>query len=143
MTEKQCRIIHVEDSESDADLLALYVKKMQLPVSLQWLKDGEEAMHFMFSGTCGEAEKNDDLVVLDLSLPRVSGYEVLERMKQDPKWKSKRVIIFSGSNSPADQSRCQNLGANSYFCKPNSLVEYRNFINGPFLSELKQVCAGV
>jgi two-component system response regulator len=60
---------------------------------------------------------------LDLNLPIVSGFEVLEFLKADPKLRGLPVVVLSGSNSQPEIERCYAAGANSYFCKPTGIQQ--------------------
>lgn len=137
---KLCRIVHVEDSETDADLLSVLLKRAKLPIDLLRLKDGEEAVKYLIGTKAEDGTPPFDLVVLDLGIPKVSGHEVLKRLSREGPRQPKRVIIFSGSENPEDQRQCRTLGADSYFIKPFSLNEYKAFVTGPLIQELKQAC---
>ncbi len=121
-------IILVEDNMDDAMLVTLSLKKNNLANNLVHLKDGVEALDFIFStgtfegkGMDGQAPK---IILLDLKMPRINGIEVLERLKSDAKTKVIPVVILTSSAEDPDIKRCYELGANSYIVKP---VEFDNF----------------
>jgi two-component system response regulator len=107
------RIALVEDNPADAQLLQSALQKSGLPVEVVLLQDGVQAVEYV-SGAPGAC----DLIMLDLNLPRLSGFEVLERLRCDDQFKSIPILVVSGSSDPADVERCYRAGANSYICKP-------------------------
>jgi CheY-like chemotaxis protein len=92
------------------------IGELSIPVNLHLARDGEQAL-LMLSDHLFEP----DLVILDLNLPKISGYEVLERRPL----RTVPVVVFTGSISEADIQRSLNLGAQEYFRKPLDLNAYR------------------
>lgn len=134
MENKEIEIILVEDNLDDATLIIRALKKNNLANNLVHLKDGVEALDFLF----GIGEYNNDglhinpkLMLLDLKMPRVNGLEVLKKVKEDPKTKSIPVVVLTSSAEDPDIKKCYELGANSYIVKP---VEFDSFIKA--VSEL-------
>lgn len=134
MENKEIEIILVEDNLDDATLIIRALKKNNLANNLVHLKDGVEALDFLF----GVGEYNNDglhinpkLMLLDLKMPRVNGLEVLKKVKEDPKTKSIPVVVLTSSAEDPDIKKCYELGANSYIVKP---VEFDSFIKA--VSEL-------
>jgi len=120
-------IVLVEDNPDDAELTIRALKKNKIPSNILHLKDGAEALEFMFC-TGKYADRNADsrpkVILLDLNMPKVSGIEVLRRIKADEKTKPVPVIILTSSKESPDVQTCYTLGANSYIVKP---VGYENF----------------
>ena len=114
-------ILFVEDSEDDAMLTMRALKKSGLDNKLHHVKDGAEALDFMYCRG-GYAFRNFQehprLILLDLKMPKVSGMEVLEKIKSDLNIKSIPVVILTSSQEDSDIKKCYNLGANSYIVKP-------------------------
>jgi two-component system response regulator len=115
------RILLVEDNPADAHMLGTALEKTGMPVEITHLKDGMEAVEYlakqqMVSQSC-------DVVLLDLNLPRLSGFEVLEYIRSCKDLRRLPVVIMSGSNNIEEIDRCYQLGANSYICKPIHLTE--------------------
>lgn len=106
------RILVVDDSAEDILLLEEAMQEYGLDASLETAGDGEQALRQL------RAEPLPDLVLLDLNMPRRSGREVLEEVKQDAALRSLPVIIFSTSSSPSDVEDCYDRHANSYLVKP-------------------------
>jgi two-component system response regulator len=122
-------ILFAEDSNDDAMLTMRALKKSGFANKVHHVKDGAEALDFMY---CTGAYANRDsttnpkLILLDLKMPKMGGMEVLEKLKSDPALKSIPVIILTSSKEDPDIQRCYALGANSYIAKP---VESDNFFN--------------
>ncbi|MEP7108983.1 MAG: response regulator [Ferruginibacter sp.] len=122
-------IILIEDDMSDAELTIRALKKNKLINKVVLLKDGEEAIDYLFvrGGYTAELpDNNSRLILLDLKLPGMSGLEVLKRIKQDDRTKHILVVILTSSKENPDIEECYRLGANSYIVKP---VEFENFSN--------------
>jgi CheY-like chemotaxis protein len=122
-------ILFAEDSIDDAALTLRALKKSGLTNPIYHVKDGAEALDFMYCR--GEyAHRNSNsllkLILLDLKMPKVSGSEVLEKLKADPQFKNIPIVILTSSKEDPDIKRCYGLGANSYIVKP---VECDNFFN--------------
>lgn len=105
-------ILVVEDEEDMAKLLAMRLKVNHFRVLLA--EDGEEALSMI-------REKKPDLVLLDLMLPKVTGYELCRMIKFDEALKSMPVIIHSSLERQIDRERASEVGADAYFIKPFDL----------------------
>jgi two-component system response regulator len=132
--EEIVEILLVEDNLDDATLAIRALKKHNLANKLVHLKDGVEALDFIY-GTGTYADRNishtPKVILLDLKMPKISGMEVLQKVKSDPATKSIPVVILTSSAENPDIKKCYELGANSYIVKP---VEFENFTQT--LSEL-------
>ena len=120
-------ILLVEDTEADAELAIHALRKRGLANHLVRVRDGAEALDFIFAE--GEyADRNIDnhpsVVLLDLRLPKVSGVEVLRRIKSDQRTQKIPVVVLTSSKEDKDLDECYKLGVNSYISKP---VEFDNF----------------
>ena len=131
--------VHIEDSDLDAELFEYYVQKLNLPVQIVRLRDGQEAVDFFLQRTF-LAEASRTLVILDLGLPKLSGQEVLKQICDLPASDAPpRVVVLSGSSNPRDREECEALGALAFFVKPFGLVEYESLIAGPIQEYLKKL----
>jgi len=122
-------ILFAEDSIDDAALTLRALKKSGLTNPIYHVKDGAEALDFMYCrGEYAHRNSNSQLklILLDLKMPKVSGSEVLEKLKADPQFKNIPMVILTSSKEDPDIKRCYGLGANSYIVKP---VECDNFFN--------------
>src|ERR1700691_1550164 len=117
------RILLVEDNPADAQMLQTSLVKTGMPVEITRIEDGEKAIEYRASDHRTAASPCCDIVLLDLNLPRVGGYEVLQYIRGRNELKSLPVIIMSGSRDMDEIDRCYQAGANSYICKPTNLDE--------------------
>lgn len=117
---EQVEILLVEDSARDAELTMRALKKGGLANKLWWVKDGQEALDYLFRH--GEYARRVEgvprLVLLDLKMPRVNGIEVLEAVRADQSTKRIPVVIMTSSQEEPDVARSYDLGVNSYVVKP-------------------------
>ena len=129
MTSKQVEIVLIEDNPHDAELALRALKTYNLANELIWLKDGVEALDFIFAqGQYADRSIEDvpKVVLLDLKLPRINGLEVLEKVKSDVRTKGIPVVVLTSSSEERDIVTSYNLGVNSYILKP---VDFDKFIN--------------
>jgi CheY-like chemotaxis protein len=114
-------ILLVEDNPTDAELCIRALKKSKLANSLVWVKDGAEALDFLFAtgAYAGRSVTHPPKVVLlDLRLPKVSGMEVLRQVKEDEVTRSIPVVVLTSSKEDRDVAESYQLGVNSYISKP-------------------------
>lgn len=122
-------ILFVEDSMDDATLTIRALTKSGFTNKLLHVKDGAEALDFIYcKGMYASRNiiEKPKLILLDLKMPKVSGMQVLEKVKSDPDLKSIPVVILTSSKEDPDVKKCYSLGANSYIVKP---VDSNNFFN--------------
>jgi len=127
MNYDQIEILFVEDSMDDAKLTIRALAKSGLTNKLHHVKDGAEALDFIYCGgnyASRNIQERPKMILLDLKMPKVCGVEVLEKIKSDPDMKAIPVIILTSSKEDPDIKTCYALGANSYIVKP---VESDNF----------------
>jgi two-component system response regulator len=110
-------VLLVEDSPTDAELCLRALRKHKLANNVRWVKDGAEALDFLFPG--GEALRpTPRVILLDLKLPRVDGLEVLQKLKSDEHTKTIPVVILTSSTEDCDIAEAYQLGVNSFISKP-------------------------
>jgi len=129
MSYEGIEILFAEDSVDDAVLTIRALTKSGFANNIHHVKDGAEALDFLYckGNYAGRnAKENIKLILLDLKMPKVTGMEVLEKIKSDPDLKSVPVVILTSSNQDPDIKRCYALGANSYIVKP---VDSDNFFS--------------
>ncbi|MFP2902565.1 response regulator [Corallococcus sp. 4LFB] len=111
-------LLLVEDSDPDAEALMRIAKRLPLPVPVVRVRDGENALDYLYQrGGYADVER-PVLILLDLHMPGIGGREVLATLKADPDLRSIPVIIFSSSVEAADVDGAYADGANSYLFKP-------------------------
>jgi len=123
--DKKFTVLLVEDDLNDIFLVKRAFKKAQIQNPLQVVTDGQEAIHYLRGGgryADREAYPLPKLVVMDIKMPRRTGFEVLEWAKHDGPLRRIPIVIVSSSDNPADINRAYELGANAYMVKP---VDYR------------------
>ena len=125
---EQVEILLVEDSAKDAEMTQRALRKHNLGNHLHWVKDGAEALDFLFCR--GEFAGRDPaqppkLVLLDIKMPRVDGIEVLRQVKADERTRLVPVVVMTSSNEERDVMESYRLGVNSYIVKP---IEFGNFL---------------
>lgn len=121
-------ILLVEDNPDDAELAIRAIKKHNLANKLFWVKDGEEALEFIFAdGTYDgrKGETNPKVILLDLKLPKVDGLEVLRKVRSDENTKLIPVVVLTSSKEEQDMIDSYELGVNSYIVKP---VDFDKFL---------------
>jgi two-component system response regulator len=120
-------ILLVEDSRTDAEMTIRALNKHGLGKRLNWVKDGAEALDFLFrQGVyAGRAAGDPKLVFLDLKMPMVDGIEVLRKLKHDPRTACIPIVMLTSSAEESDIALCYQLGLNSYMVKP---VEFERFV---------------
>ncbi|MEO8464031.1 MAG: response regulator [Gammaproteobacteria bacterium] len=113
-------ILLVEDNTFDAELTIRSFKDQKLANSVTWVKDGEEALDYVFRrGAYAQRTGSDPrLILLDLKMPRVGGIEVTRELKSNELTKHIPIVIMTSSNEESDIAVCYKLGANSYIVKP-------------------------
>ncbi len=121
-------ILLVEDNPTDAELTMRALRKKNLANNLVWVKDGAEALDFLYCSGAYKERLNGTpkLVLLDLKLPRVDGIEVLRKMKSDPATRSVPVVMLTSSQEERDIVESYKLGVNSYIVKP---VDFDKFLD--------------
>lgn len=123
-------ILLVEDNPDDVELILLALKAKRIVNKVIVAKDGAEAVDYLICmGAYKDRPKtNPSLILLDLQLPKITGFDILKFLKSNDKTKKVPVTIFSSSNEQKDVDRCYELGANSYIRKPVDPVEFDNAI---------------
>jgi two-component system response regulator len=126
-TFEQVEILLAEDNPEDAEMTLRALRKHNLGNQVHWVKDGEEALEYLF-GTGRYAGREPTpalrLVLLDIKMPKVDGIEVLRRVKDSP-LRSIPVVVMTSSNEERDVVESYRLGVNSYIVKP---VLFEQFI---------------
>jgi CheY-like chemotaxis protein len=124
-------ILLVEDNQDDMDLALHALKREKLANNIFVVRDGEEALDFLFcrgAFTHRSFDHPPKLILLDLKLPKVDGMEVLRQIKSDPRTKTIPVVIMTSSKEERDLVAGYNLGANSYIQKPVDFDQFRETV---------------
>jgi len=125
--ENEVEVLLVEDNPTDAELCIRALKKSNLANNLVWVKDGAEALDFLFAGGAYAGRNVNTppkVVLLDLRLPKVDGMEVLRKIKADERTRAIPVVVLTSSKEDRDVAESYKFGVNSYISKP---VEFDAF----------------
>jgi two-component system, response regulator len=120
-------ILLVEDNADDEELTRLAFRKSNIANRLEIVRDGAEALEYLFAtGAFAGRSPQDDpcLVLLDLKLPKIGGLEVLRQMRADPRTRLTPVVILTSSVEEQDVIRGYDLGCNSYIRKPVDFTQF-------------------
>ncbi len=127
---EQVEILLVEDNPRDAELTMRALHKGGLANRLLWVKDGEEALDYLFrrGAFASREETHPRLVLLDLKMPRVDGIEVLRAVKADERTRRIPVVVMTSSQEERDLARSYDLGVNSYVVKPLDFAQITELV---------------
>jgi two-component system, response regulator len=116
-------ILLVEDNSDDEQLTLRAMRQSEVPNIIRVARDGAEALDHLYGPN---STRLPDLILLDLKLPKVSGLEVLQKIRSEPKTRSLPVVVLTSSDEERDIVESYNIGANSYIRKP---VDFDEFID--------------
>lgn len=120
-------LLLVEDNPSDEELTLRSLRKHNIANDIVVARDGVEAIEFLFcEGAHAGRDPADlpDVVLLDLKLPRMSGLEVLQRIRADERTRTLPVVVLTSSSQDEDIISSYKLGANSYVRKPVRFADF-------------------
>jgi two-component system response regulator len=132
MNYKEVEILLVEDNIEDAELTIYALKKAQLANHIFHVKDGAEALDFLFCRGEFEArsiEKPPKLVLLDIKMPKVDGIQVLREIKANEATRIVPVVIMTSSREEQDIITSYHLGVNSYVVKPINMPDFSKAVS--------------
>ena len=124
MTDTRHEILLVEDNPKDVELTLHAFKRANLANPVLVAHDGAEALSAIF-GPDGDSIRLPRLILLDLKMPKISGMEVLRRIKGDARTRNIPVVVLTSSTQEQDMEECYRLGVNSYLQKP---VDFNEFV---------------
>ncbi len=116
-------ILVVEDSIDDSFLLTRELARANMDHEVRVIGDGQDALDFIM-----QTSPTPDVVFLDLKLPRLSGIELLQEIRKEPRLHALPVIVMTGSINPRDAEMCARLGVTAFLPKPVSLEIFRKVI---------------
>ena len=128
MSQKPIEILLVEDNPNDEELTLYALKKNNVTNHIQVVRDGAEALEYLFCIGAYAHRRIDDVpkvILLDLKLPKVDGLEVLKRIKTDERTRILPVVVLTSSQEERDIVESYQLGVNSYIVKP---VDFEQFV---------------
>lgn len=134
-------ILYAEDEANDIFFLKLAFKRADLPLALNSVPDGAEALDYLAGeGAFADRARHPlpNLVLLDINMPKKNGLEVLQWIRQQPRFKSLPVLMLTSSTRSEDMEKARQLGANDYILKPSDplkLVEFVQSLHDRWLSQ--------
>jgi two-component system response regulator len=131
MQTNEVEILLVEDNPADVELTLHALRKNNIANHVLVVRDGEEALDFLFCRNSYQNRSSDSppkLVLLDVKLPKVDGLEVLQQVKKDPRTKAIPVVILTSSKEQRDLVNGYQLGVNSYIQKPVDFTQFRETV---------------
>jgi CheY-like chemotaxis protein len=111
-------ILLVDDSAEDVQLILSALKRASLKNEVIALRDGSEALDYLYRQGNFTDRRDPIVILLDIKMPKVTGLEVLERIKTDEKLKNIPVVMLTSSNQRSDIDKSYDLGTNAYVVKP-------------------------
>jgi two-component system response regulator len=127
MSDSENYVLMVEDNADDVTLTLRSFEKNKFPCKVVVMRDGAQALKHLFGDDPSASPKRSArpaLILLDLNLPKVHGFEVLKQLREDAVFKDVPVIILSSSNEERDRAQAQRLGANLYIRKPINFNDF-------------------
>jgi CheY-like chemotaxis protein len=119
-------ILLIEDDPGHARLIEKNLRRSNITNEIKWIDNGQIAFDYLFKagGYAESKHRSPLLVLLDLNLPGLDGYQILERMKSNERTKRIPIIILTTTDDSREVTRCYQLGCNVYITKP---VDYERF----------------
>lgn len=121
-------ILLVEDDPDEESLTLRALRQPEVNAEVAVVRDGAEALQYLCGPESVRAPSLPRLVVLDLKLPRVDGFDVISALRSDQRTRLLPVVVFSSSSNEEDVHRCYALGANGYVSKPAAAEQYRQAV---------------
>jgi CheY-like chemotaxis protein len=118
---KPVEVLLIEDNPGDVRLLEEAFRELDANIHMQVARDGAEGLDIVFQTHQAKTNRHPDIILLDLNLPKVSGHDVLLRIKNDPQTCRIPVIVLTSSRAESDVRRAYDSHANAYLKKPSTL----------------------
>jgi DNA-binding response OmpR family regulator len=118
------QVLIVEDNKADVFLICEAIQAQNLDVDLHIVSDGEKAIRFVDQADHDDGAPCPALVILDINLPKKSGAQVLQEMRQGRKCSKTAVLVVTSSDSASDRAEMAKLGVKGYFRKPSDYEDF-------------------
>jgi len=125
---EKMKVLVVEDTEEDITIIKRAMRKSEVKCELSFARDGEEALDFLHRRGEFEDAPRPDLILLDLNLPKITGLEVLAKVKEDDRLRRIPVIVLTISEREEDMVKAYDSGAASYMTKPVDSKDFERLI---------------
>ncbi|MEM7657671.1 MAG: response regulator [Bacteroidota bacterium] len=126
-------ILLVDDTASDVNLVKIILEELDFAGRLEVVSDGEEALAFLHrKGAYQNRRRNQlpDLILLDLHMPQMDGFEVLKQLKETARMVRLPVIILSAFDNDEEASKAYSMGAGGYIVKPTNFLQLKEKLEG-------------
>ena len=128
MPKTTSNLLIIDDSETDSLVMREALSKVMMAGNIQTLNSASDAIDLLnFKGDFQEAER-PNLILLDLNMPDLDGFEFLRIVKKDPRFIHIPVIVLSGSNDSKEIFECYKLGANCFIQKPTDITKFKQIV---------------
>jgi CheY-like chemotaxis protein len=118
---KVINLLLVEDDQLDAMDIKRSLNKLNILYKLVWVKNGEEAL-LVLENRCDEAVNFfPDIILLDINMPRMNGFELLQQIRNQPEWKEVKCFMITTSDESVDKVKAQQFKVSGYIIKPLKL----------------------
>jgi len=130
MANGEVEILYVEDDDADVELTLIALEEFRIANAIHVARDGVEALDFLFSRGphSNRSFSLPKFVLLDLKLPKISGLEVLQAIRNDERTRTVPVVVLTSSKEQVDMIDSYKLGVNSYIQKPVDFEQFQKTI---------------
>jgi len=128
MKKSRIRVLLVEDSADDVNLLTAALQRVDAGIDLDVVNDGHEALNYLRRVNSYARVVLPDVILLDLNTPKKNGLEVISEVKADKDLAGIPIVVMTTSNSPTDVRRAYQNGAASYITKPQDFEGLKDFV---------------
>ena len=128
MSDKKSNILIIDDNETDAMIMQEALKSVIIGNDVKILNNAADAIDLLNNKGDFKKEEKPDLILLDLNMPDLNGFEFLRIVKKDPRFIQIPVIVLSGTENPENINECYQLGANCFIQKPNDITKFKQVV---------------
>ena len=128
MSDKKSNILIIDDNETDAMIMQEALESVIIGNDVKILNNAADAIDLLNNKGDFEKEEKPDLILLDLNMPDLNGFEFLRIVKKDPRFIQIPVIVLSGTEDPENINECYQLGANCFIQKPNDITKFKQVV---------------
>ncbi len=129
MSENLIKFLLVEDNDEHAKIVMRMLDKHQVPNEIKRVKDGQEALHYLWAKGKYSNRYLPDVILLDIKLPKLSGHEVLAKVKENSEMSKIPVIMVTTSDNDMDRNQAYASGVNSFLVKPIDANKFKSMIS--------------
>jgi len=143
IAKKGLEILLVDDNAADAKLISRLFQEDSYSGSLVWVNDGAQALDYLFRRGDFFEVRLPDVVLLDLNMPRVSGWEVLDQISRNEEIRPVPVIVLTTSNRKEDIQKSIEKGAAAFYTKPSEFLDLKRLVQHLKLVEFIRLGVGL